>query len=309
MAYNMYSKDLQANAGIKNAPIVAEYTADAKLLVPLTENFAKLYPEQSAQIYAHNEKAVGMAVTAVPSDSNALSAANNKVVEDGVKAGLKSSTKLVGYDYDSAFPVLLKNLLFPGIAWFVIAAIFGAVVSTLASMFNSASTLFTMDLYGRLFRKKASQRELVGVGRICVAVFMVIACFIAPTLNNPKWNGVFQFIQEFQGFVSPGVLAVFIFGFFCARTPRFAGWLGILINIIVYGGLKWFASDIAFLNRMAISFAVVCAVLGLVTLIKPLKTPAVLPQNANLNMTSSRSVVWVGAIICVMTIALYAIFW
>jgi solute:Na+ symporter, SSS family len=309
MAYNMYRGDLQANADIKNAPIVLQYKSDAKVLVPYTETFAKLNPTQSAEIFAHNEAEAGIAPVAAPVDPKELAAANNKIVDDGMKAGLTVSTKLVGYDYDSAFPVLLKNLLFPGITWFVLAAIFGAVVSTLASMFNSASTLFTMDLYGRMFRRKASQRELVGVGRIGIAVFMVIACVIAPSLNDPKWGGVFQFIQEFQGFVSPGVLAVFIFGFFSARTPRFAGWLGILINVVVYGGLKQFADNIAFLNRMAISFAIVCAVLGLITLIKPMKEPAVLPQNANLNMKSSRSVLWVGAAICVMTVALYIIFW
>jgi SSS family solute:Na+ symporter len=308
MAYNMYSGDLQDNASLKNAPIIEQYKADASVLVPFTDNFAKLYPEQAAEIYAHNMAAANL-TGEVAVEGESLAVTNNRVVEKGTAAGLKSATKLVGYDYDSAFPVLLKNLLFPGIQWFVLAAIFGAVVSTLASMFNSASTLFTMDLYGRLFRKSASQKELVGVGRICVAVFMVVACVIAPTLNDPKWGGVFQFIQEFQGFVSPGVLAVFIFGFFSARTPRYAGWLGILINVVTYGGLKLFAGDVAFLNRMAISFAVVCAILAVITLVNPLKTPVELPQKGNLNLTKSRSVKWVGAAVCVLTVALYIIFW
>ncbi len=307
MAFNMYSGDLKGNADIKNAAVIAEYQADAQLLVPFTENFAKLYPEQAAEIYAHNKAATGVTETLAEGESIAI--ANNKVVENGAKSGLKSAQKLIGYDYDSAFPVLLKNLLFPGIQWFVLAAIFGAVVSTLASMFNSSSTLFTMDLYGRLFRQKASQKELVLVGRGGILVFMIVACLIAPSLNNPKWNGVFQFIQEFQGFVSPGVLAVFLFGFFSARTPRFAGWLGIVVNVAVYGGLKLFAGDVAFLNRMAISFGVVIAVLAILTLLFPLKEPALLPQKGNLNMEKSRSVKWVGAAVCILTVALYIIFW
>jgi len=307
MAFNMYSSDLKGNADIKNAAVIAEYQADAQLLVPYTENFAKLYPEQAAEIYAHNKAAAGVTETLAEGESIAI--ANNKVVENGAKSGLKSAQKLIGYDYDSAFPVLLKNLLFPGIQWFVLAAIFGAVVSTLASMFNSSSTLFTMDLYGRLFRQKASQKELVLVGRGGILVFMIVACLIAPSLNNPKWNGVFQFIQEFQGFVSPGVLAVFLFGFFSARTPRFAGWLGIVVNVAVYGGLKLFAGDVAFLNRMAISFGVVIAVLAILPLLFPLKEPALLPQKGNLNMEKSRSVKWVGAAVCILTVALYIIFW
>jgi SSS family solute:Na+ symporter len=308
MAYNMYSGDLKGNADVKNAAVIAEYQADAQLLVPYTENFAKLYPEQAVEIYAHNKTAAG--VTETLAEGQSIAIANNKVVENAAKTpGLKTSQKLIGYDYDSAFPVLLKNLLFPGIQWFVLAAIFGAVVSTLASMFNSSSTLFTMDLYGRLFRQKASQKELVLVGRGGILVFMIVACLIAPSLNDPKWNGVFQFIQEFQGFVSPGVLAVFLFGFFSARTPRFAGWLGIVVNVVVYGGLKLFAGDVAFLNRMAISFGVVVAVLAILTLLFPLKTPAVLPQKGNLNMEKSRSVKWVGATVCILTVALYIIFW
>jgi len=309
MAYNMYSGDLQGNADLKNAPIIAQYEADASILVPFSEGFAKLHPAQAADIFRHNLAAAGEACDTVPQCPLSLATANNDIVSDGAANGMSVSIKLVGYDYDSAFPVLLKNLLFPGIQWFVLAAIFGAVVSTLASMFNSASTLFTMDLYGRLFRRNAPQTELVIVGRACIVVCMLIACVLAPSLNNPGWGGVFQFIQEFQGFISPGILSVFIFGFFSARTPRYCGWLGILANVVIYGGLKLFASDIAFLNRMAISFFVVCAVLGLLTLVNPLKSPAVLPQNGNISMEKSRSVKWVGAAVCIMTVALYAIFW
>ena len=156
MAFNMYSKDLAQNADIKNAPIVAQYKADAKVLVPFSEGFAKVHADQAAEIYAHNEAAEGVKPGVVPTDAKGLYDANVKLVDDGIKAGGKTTTALVGYDYDSAFPVLLKNLLFPGITWFVLAAIFGAVVSTLAAMFNSSSTLFTMDLYGRLFRQKAN---------------------------------------------------------------------------------------------------------------------------------------------------------
>ncbi|MBN1403337.1 MAG: sodium/solute symporter [Opitutales bacterium] len=308
MAYNMFSGDLQQNASIKNATIVAEYQADAKLLVPFSESFAKLYPAETLEIFAHNSEALGGAVGTVPSEDS-IFAENEKLLAAGKLAGLKQTTKLVGYDYDSAFPVLLKNLLKPGLTWFVLAAIFGAVVSTLASMLNSASTLFTMDLYGKLFRKNASQKELVSMGRLCVVVFVLIACFIAPSLNNPKWGGVFTFIQEFQGFVSPGVLAVFLFGFFSKRTPRYVGWLGILLNVAIYGGLKLFANDIAFLNRMAISFGVICAIIALLTLIRPSSKPVELPQNGALVMEHSKGAKWAGVAVCIATVALYIIFW
>ncbi len=309
MAYNMFSADLQLNATVKNAPIIAQYKADAKLLVPFSESYAKLYYNDTVEILAHNSVAVGKMLEHAPTTPEAVFAENETLLATGKAQGLKQSTKLVGHDYDSAFPVLLKNLLKPGLTWFVLAAIFGAVVSTLASMLNSASTLFTMDLYGKLFRKGASQKELVTTGRVCVIVFVLIACLIAPSLNNPKWGGVFTFIQEFQGFVSPGVLAVFLFGFFSKRTPRYVGWLGILLNVAIYGGLKLFANDIAFLNRMAISFGVICAIIALLTLIRPSSKPVELPQNGALVMEHSQGAKWAGIAVCIATVALYIIFW
>ncbi len=113
--------------------------------------------------------------------------------------------ELVAHDYDNAFPTLIRELL-PignGIKGFVLAAIFGAVVSTLAAMLNSASTIATMDLY-RKIHPNASQFTLVTVGRICVVLFVLIAMIIAPFLGHPRFGGIFNFIQEFQGFISSG---------------------------------------------------------------------------------------------------------
>ena len=171
--------------------------------------------------------------------------------------------ELVLRDYDAAFPVLIKNLLPTGIGLkgFVLAAIFGAVVSSLASMLNSSSTIFAMDIY-RKIKKEPSQFELVSVGRICVVAFVFIAMLIAPRLDNPKFGGIFTFIQEFQGFISPGILSIFLFGVLVHRAPRACGTVGLIINPILYGGLKYFAPNIAFLNRMAICFFVILAVLG-----------------------------------------------
>ncbi|MCK4564955.1 MAG: hypothetical protein KAU94_09810, partial [Verrucomicrobia bacterium] len=174
------------------------------------------------------------------------------------------STKLVGYDYDAAFPTLLRNVLPRGIGvmGFVLAAIFGAVVSSLASMLNSASTIFAMDIYNKA-KKKTTQFELVTVGRICTVAFVLIAILIAPNLGSPKFGGIFTFIQEFQGFISPGVLSVFLFGLLVHKAPRSCGTVGLLLNPVLYGALKWMpaTAGIPFLNRMAICLGVILAVL------------------------------------------------
>jgi uncharacterized sodium:solute symporter family permease YidK len=102
---------------------------------------------------------------------------------------------------------------------FFLAALAGAVISSLASMLNSASTIFTMDLYKRHWRKGASQRSLMLIGRIMTVLFVLIACFIAPRLADPKFGGVFRYIQEFQGYISPGIVAAFVFGFIIKKAP------------------------------------------------------------------------------------------
>ena len=227
-----------------------------------------------------------------------------------------------GYDFDGAFPTLLRNLVkpHPWISWFVLAAIFGAIVSSLASMLNSASTIATMDIIYKLF-PNIPDSKLPFFGRICVVVFVIIAAIIAPTLSHPGFGGIFTFIQEFQGFISSGVIAIFIFGMLVPRAPRFLGWSGIVLNATLYGLIKWFlgpiivdsglwfADEISFLDRMAICFVVVCIYCTVMTLWKPLPQPVVLPENKDMDLTSSPAAKYCGAAVVVATIALYIIFW
>lgn len=224
------------------------------------------------------------------------------------------------YDYDRAFPVLVRNLIkpYPLISWFVLAALSGAVISSLASMLNSASTIATMDLYSRISKQKDPEK-LVKVGRSLVIVFVVLASLVAPRLDN--FTSIFAYIQEFQGFISPGILAVFIFGFFSPRTPRYFGWVGIVVNAVFYALIKWvlgdiitqngwwYSNEIAFLDRMAICFFIVVLVGVLLTIISPLKRPVTMPENTEIEVTTSRSAQIMGGVVIVATIALYAIFW
>lgn len=210
---------------------------------------------------------------------------------------------------DAAYPLLIRNLIGPGARAFIFAAITGAVISSLAAMLNSASTIFTMDLYKRHIHRQASERSLVLMGRLSTLVFVVIGCLIAPQLANPKLKGIFTYIQEFQGYVSPGILAVFVFGFVFKKAPAAAGVTGLLLTVPVYGFLQWQFPDVAFLNRMAVTFGVVLAVMAVITALKPLREPRVLPVREGYDMRPSRSVVLLGTIVVLATLALYAIFW
>jgi solute:Na+ symporter, SSS family len=309
LCFNLYSKDLREEAVKKNAVTLSEIAAGSQKVYPITENFALTNVEKAREVLTHNAKVakseVSVAADATPLD---MLTANTSILAAASAAEIKTGTKLIGYDYDAAFPMLLRKLMKPGITWFVLAAIFGAVVSSLASMLNSASTIATIDIFQKL-KPDSSQDKLVGVGKFFTVLFVLISCLIAPNLGNPGFGGIFTFIQEFQGFISPGVLMVFLFGFLVPRAPRFLGWLGILVNVVLYAYLYLFQSGIPFLNRMAICFGVVFVVMMGITLIKPLAKPVVMPVTDLIALESSKiAKIW-GVGVVIATLVLYVVFW
>ena len=148
-----------------------------------------------------------------------------------------------------------------------------------------------------------------------VVVFVLIAIIIAPFLGHPRFGGIFTFIQEFQGFISPGILAIFLFGLLIHRAPRSVGTVGLILNPVLYGLLKWgaprisFLPEISFLDRMAICFFVVVGVLSVMTWLRPLPKPVDLPVNPTMNMETSRGAKVFGLFVVGLTLALYVIFW
>ncbi|MGD8781007.1 MAG: solute:sodium symporter family transporter [Ignavibacteria bacterium] len=210
---------------------------------------------------------------------------------------------------DAAYPLLIRNLIPLGLRGFMLAAIAGAVMSSLASMLNSASTIFTMDLYKKYLSQNPAQPKLILVGRLTTILFVIIGCIIAPQLGHPKLKGIFTYIQEFQGYISPGILAAFVFGFLVKKAPPIAGVAALILCPIVYGLLQLFYGEIAFLNRMAITFVIILFTMSLITIFKPLKTPVVLPQRKDFDMKPTPKVLWLGMIIIIITVFLYIIFW
>ena len=130
---------------------------------------------------------------------------------------------------DNAAPWLIKNFIPAGIKGLILAALSAAIVSSLASMLNSTSTIFTMDIYKSLINKKADDKSMVKVGRLSVLVSLIIAMLIAPQLGN--LGQVFQFIQEYTGVVSPGILAVFLMGLFYKKATNNAAIWGVISSI------------------------------------------------------------------------------
>ncbi len=301
-------KDPRLNARVLEAFEEAKTNpAGSKKLFPFNADFAALHPELAADVLDYNSRLAGWSVI-IGAD---LAGENSAAISDALKRdrSLTVQQELIGYDHDGAFPLLIRYLTPKGLRGFVLAALMGAVVSSLAAMLNAASTIFTMDVYKEYLHKKASQGNLVLVGRCCVPIAVLAGCIFAPNLAKPEFQGAFHFIQEFQGYISPGILTVFLFGLFVPRSPRVCGVIGLILCPIVYGALHLFFSDIAFLNRMAITVGVLALVLLVLTLLRPLSEPVELPVQSKIEMTSSSGAKLFGVIVVAATAALYVLFW
>lgn len=160
---------------------------------------------------------------------------------------------------DEAYPWLISTLLPDGIKGLAFAALTAAIVSSLASLMNSISTIFTMDIY-RSVKPNTSQANLVKTGKITGIVSMAIAICIAPMLSN--LDQAFQYIQEFTGFVSPGALSIFIAGFFYKRATSNGALMAALGSFVFSGVLKYACPMLPWMDRMGIVFLLCLAVIA-----------------------------------------------
>lgn len=215
---------------------------------------------------------------------------------------------------DHAYPTLM-NLLPAGLKGVAFAALTAAVVASLAGKANSISTIWSLDIYKKYFNKTASDQKVVRIGRWAVIISMLIAAFITPALRS--LDQAYQFIQEYAGFLSPGVLAIFLLGMFWKRTTAAAALVGAVITIPVSTILKflpvWTSGsfpDYPFLDRMTITFFTVILVMIAISLIWPKgeKDRHTIEVDKSLFKVNPAFVVG-SIIICGILAALYTIFW
>lgn len=161
---------------------------------------------------------------------------------------------------DRAYPILL-NLLPTGLKGLSFAALTAAIVASLAGKANSIATIFTLDVYKTTLNIHATEKKLVAVGKLTIVIAMIIAVIVAPFLGIDKKGG-FQYIQEYTGFVSPGVFAMFILGFFWKKTTSNAALFAIIggfIFSIIFKFMPAF-TDLSFLNSIGFAVANVSGV-------------------------------------------------
>ena len=211
-------------------------------------------------------------------------------------------------NYDKAYPWLISVFVPVGLKGVVIAALVAAIVSSLASMLNSTSTIFTMDVYKPYFNKQASEKSLVRTGRITAAAALVIAGVMAPLLGNiPQ---MFQYIQEYTGLVSPGVLAVFLMGLFWKKSTSKGAIIGVVASIPVALLLKTSAVDLPWMDQMFYTMLITMVIIAGVSLTQSQDAddPKGIVLTAQTFKTENVFNVSAYAIILILAV-LYTVFW
>jgi solute:Na+ symporter, SSS family len=207
---------------------------------------------------------------------------------------------------DKAYPVLL-NLLPTGLKGLSFAALTAAIVASLAGKANSISTIFVLDLYKKFFNRNASEANLVNVGKIAIVVAMIIAIVMAPQLS--RFDQAFQFIQEFTGFISPGVVAIFLLGMFWRRTSGAAALIAALATLPLGLAYDEWMPQVPFLTRMGYVFVILVALMVVVSLIRPRKEgESIVEVDSSMFRTSQGFAVGALLLIGILT-ALYIVFW
>ncbi|NVO62158.1 sodium/sugar symporter [Photobacterium damselae] len=208
---------------------------------------------------------------------------------------------------DKAYP-WLTQFLPVGIKGVVFAALAAAIVSSLASMLNSTATIFTMDVYREYIDPEAGDHKLVNVGRATALVALIIACFIAPMLGGI--GQAFQYIQEYTGLVSPGILAVFLMGLFWKKTTSKGAIVGVLMSIPFALFLKLMPLSMPFMDQMLYTLLFTIVVIAFTSLssTEGEEDPKGIALEAKLFKTESSFNLASYGIMVILAV-LYAVFW
>lgn len=217
---------------------------------------------------------------------------------------------------DKAYPWLLQFLP-TGLKGVAFAALAAAIVSSLASMLNSTSTIFTMDIYKQYIDKNASDKKTVNVGRISAGVALLIACIMAPLLGGI--DQAFQFIQEYTGVVSPGILAIFLLGLFWKKTTNKGAIAGALASIPIAMYFKFapkgwstsaFFVDVPFMDQMGYTTLLTMLVIGLVSYLENKGSNDAKGITISKGLFNTSPLFNVGAFaVMILLTVIYALFW
>ena len=249
---------------------------------------------------------------------------------ENADAGMVRTVVPKAYKYDTALGLLITKLIpkNTGILGFILAALLGAIVSSLAAVLNATSTLFTMDIYKRYINVDAEPTTLVNVGRASIVVLLTIGVIVAALLET---DSIFAYIQQMQLYVSPGIVAIFIFGLINRRGARWLGALALILAPIFYFVLTTWGWAVVhpalrpylpivcgyvpgtlkmhYLWAAAYTLILTLLVLFILGIFCKLPEPIKFQQATKLNMKPSRTAFIVGIVVVLVTVGLYVFFW
>ena len=232
------------------------------------------------------------------------------------------------FSSDNAYSSIL-TFLPSGLKGLALAALTAAIVASLAGKVNSISTIFTLDLYKNYIDKNATEKKLVGIGRIAIGISMLLAVLLTwEDLLDIGGEGGFTFIQKYTGFISPGVFAMFLLGMFWKRTTGAAGVVGLLTGFILsvffnefapaaLGNETWLYTaypngkgsyEIPFLICMGLAFAFAVAAMILVSLAGPKINPKAFHLDKEMFRIDARTTLLIVLTLLLLS-AIYVRFW
>jgi SSS family solute:Na+ symporter len=207
---------------------------------------------------------------------------------------------------DQAYPEMMK-LLPPGLLGLVFSALVAAIIASLAAKINSIATIFTLDIYAKQ-KPGSSEQHLVLVGRIAAVVAVIIGIIAAKPLLGGA-DQVFQLIQEYTGFFTPGIVVIFMLGLFWKRATTASALVATAGSVILSLALKFGMPDMPFMNRVGWVFLLALAAAIVVSLVAPQKkvVNVVSLEGVSYKTTTGFNIAGLGVIL--ILIALYAVWW
>ena len=207
---------------------------------------------------------------------------------------------------DQAYPHLMA-MLPSGILGLVFAALIAAIVASLGSKINSIATIFTMDVY-RPLRPQTSQQKLVLVGRLAAATALTIAIVSAKPLLG-SFDQAFQYIQDYTGYVTPGICVIFLLGMFWDRCTAAGALVAAIGSAVLSAVLNWRWPTLPFMDRVGLVFLACLAVAAVISLAQPRPEAALRVDLKNIDYSTSTGFNVGAGIVAAILIAFYALWW
>ncbi len=208
---------------------------------------------------------------------------------------------------DEAYPAMM-SLLPVGLLGLTFAALIAAIVSSLSSMSNSISTIFTMDIFNNFSSKEHTQKDLVRVGRLASFSAMLIAVIVAkPLLGSVE--EVFQAIQKYTGYFTPGILLIFVMALFWKKATSLAALVAAIGSFVLSIGIAQFFPDLPWMDRMSIVFVVSALLAVLVVVMQGFKDHPKAVNLSSINFKTSTAFNINTIIITIILVIFYTLWW